>query len=280
VPDVATTRRERSAANAAPDPACAPAAPSITRRGFLAGVSLLPLAAALSPRFLAQARAASPGYVFFTEHQAAVVREATARLIPGPTDDPAEAGHPGAREADVVRFVDRLLGAFGSDPPQVHSGGPWSDRPDPSQPDYMASFVPLTRVQTLAWQRRIGALQQTYRDGVDVLDARAGGDFSTAPAPDQDAILASSDAAGFRDVLFTHAVEGMYSVPEYGGNAGLAGWRDIGFRGDTQPVGYTPAEVSRSDGPDPLILDGVVAQLAGRFDAVGAALAGRWRRGG
>ena len=39
---------------------------------------------------------------FFTEHQAAVVEAATARIAPGPTDDPAEAGHPGAREAGVT----------------------------------------------------------------------------------------------------------------------------------------------------------------------------------
>ena len=50
--------------------------------------------------------------------------------------------------------------------------------------------------------------------------------------------------------MFSHAIEGMYSAPEYGGNAGLVGWRDIGFPGDVQPVGYTPAQVSTSDGPD------------------------------
>ena len=38
---------------------------------------------------------------FFTGHQAAVVEAATARIAPGPLDDPAEAGHPGAREADA-----------------------------------------------------------------------------------------------------------------------------------------------------------------------------------
>ena len=274
---VGSTRSERSEVRAAPDRAHGPATKSITRRRFLAGASLLPLAAALPPRLLVRARAAGPAYVFFTEHQAAVVREATARLIPGPTDDPSEAGHPGAREANVVGFIDILLGAFSFVPAEVHAGGPWSNRPDPSQPDHMATFVPLTRIQTLAWQRRIRELQQGYRDGVDLLDSEAGGDFSTAPAAQQDAILASSGAASFRDLLFTHAIEGMYSVPEYGGNAGLVGWQDIHFRGDTQPVGYTPHEVSSSDGPDPVAVEGVAAQLAAGFDAAAAALAARWR---
>ena len=275
-----STRSQRSGVSAAPDGAHGPTAKSITRRRFLAAASLLPLAAALSPRLLARARAADPSYVFFTAHQAAVVREATARLIPGPTDDPSEAGHPGAREADVVGFVDTLLGAFSFAPAEVHAGGPWSNRPDPSQPDYMATFVPLTRIQTLAWQRRIRGLQQAYRDGVDLLDSQAGGDFSTAPPAEQDTILASSGAAGFRDLLFTHAIEGMYSVPEYGGNAGLVGWQDIRFRGDTQPVGYTPHEVTSSDGPDPVVVDGAVAGLAAGFDAAATALAVRWRGGG
>ena len=35
----------------------------------------------------------------------------------------------------------------------------------------------------------------------------------------------------------------MYAVPEYGGNANLVGWSDIKFPGDSQPRGYTNAEV-------------------------------------
>ena len=49
---------------------------------------------------------------FFTEHEAAVVEAATARIAPGPKDDPAEAGHPGAREAGVTGYIDTMLGAL------------------------------------------------------------------------------------------------------------------------------------------------------------------------
>ncbi len=52
-------------------------------------------------------------------------------------------------------------------------------------------------------------------------------------------------------MLFTHAIEGTYSVPEYGGNHALVGWRDIGFPGDSQPTGYSDAEVSERDDPGP-----------------------------
>src|SRR5688572_9026618 len=103
--------------------------PELSRRRFLQAASLLPLAAALPKGWLAQAMAA-PGdtFTFFDAHQAAVVVEATARLIPGPDDDPLEAGHAGAREANVVRYIDVLLGAFTATPPRIFTAGPWSDR--------------------------------------------------------------------------------------------------------------------------------------------------------
>ena len=243
----------------------------VTRRTFLAGSGLLPLALALGPDLLlrAGAVAAAESFRFFDEHQAAVVREATARLIPGPADDPTEVGHPGAREAGVVGYVDTLLGAFTFATPAVLAGGPFSDRPDPTRPNDMATFVPLTRVQEHAWRLRVEQLQEAYRDGVATLDRLAGGDFATLPGPAQDAVLMQDEAVAFRDVLFTHAIEGTYSVPEYGGNAGLVGWQEIRFAGDRQPLGWSDAEVSRSDGPDPAVVDGVVRAVVELLGAAG-----------
>lgn len=237
----------------------------ISRRAFLSRASLLPLAALLPRGLLRDALANASAFRFLTDHEAAVVREATARLIPGPQDDPAEIGHPGAREADVVRYVDTMLGAFALRPPRIHAGGPFSDRSG-SRVNHMERFVPLSRVQRLVWERRIAELQKAYREGIVLLDGQAGGDFAAAPPPVQDAVLASAEATDFRNLLFTHAIEGMYAVPEYGGNAGLAGWSDIEFPGDTQPRGYTPAQVAESDGPDPVVADAVVDALLGLFD--------------
>jgi hypothetical protein len=246
-------------------------ADGLSRRTFLAGSVLLPLAVALGPDLLVRARAAAAAesFRFFDAHQAAVVREATARLIPGPTDDPAELGHPGAREAGVVGYIDVLLAAFSFETPAVHAGGPFSNRPDPARPDDMATFVPLTRLQAQAWRTRVTQLQQTYRDGVVLLDRLAGGDFAGATAPAKDAALMQHDAAAFRDVLFTHAIEGTYSVPEYGGNVGLVGWQEIHFAGDVQPVGWSDAKVAESDGPDPAVVDGVVQAVVHLLGATG-----------
>jgi hypothetical protein len=202
-------------------------------------------------------------FQFFSSHQAAVVEAATARIAPGPADDPAEAGHPGAREANVTGYIDSMLGALGaldSAAPLIYAGGPWSNR-HTSGPDLMARFTGLDPVARIAWRRRLQAWQQQYRQGIATLDKLAGGDFATVGHAEQDKILAGSGAAAFTSLLFEHTIEGLYAAPEYGGNRDLAGWKDIGFPGDIQPRGYTPDEVSRSDGPDPVDNTGIVAEV-------------------
>lgn len=200
------------------------------------------------------------GFGFFSSHQGAVVEDATARIAPGPADDPAEAGHPGAREAGVVHYIDRLLSAMdGTATPLIFAGGPWSNR-HTSGPDMMASFIALDPVARIAWGTRIAGWQRQYKQGIASLDKLAGGDFSTAPAAAQDKILAKPAVSAFLALLFEHTIEGMYANPEYGGNRELAGWKDIGYPGDSQPRGYTSDEVSRSDGHDPVGGAPVVAQ--------------------
>ena len=200
---------------------------------------------------------------FFTADQAAVIEAATARIAPGPADDPAEAGHPGAREAGVTGYIDAMLAALGDlddAAPLIFAGGPWSSR-HTSGPDLMARFVTLDPVARIAWRRRLAGWQQQYRAGIATLDKLAGGDFAAAGHTKQDKILASSSVSTFMALLYEHTIEGLYSAPEYGGNRGLAGWKDIAFPGDIQPRGYTPDEVTRSDGHDPVDNTGVVADV-------------------
>jgi hypothetical protein len=202
---------------------------------------------------------------FFTSHQAAVVEDATARIAPGPRDDPAEAGHPGAREAAVTGYIDTMLGALGAlgdddPPPMIFAGGPWSNR-HTSGPDLMATFVKLDPVAKIAWRKRLVGWQQQYTRGIAALDKLAGGDFTKATHAEQDKILATQSVSTFTALLFEHTIEGLYASPEYGGNQGLAGWKDIGFPGDIQPRGYTSDEVERSDGHDPLSHTAIVADV-------------------
>jgi Gluconate 2-dehydrogenase subunit 3 len=246
----------------------------MSRRAVLGALSLLPLAASI-PGVL-PAASADTGYRFLTPHQAAVLDAATRRLIPGPTDHPLEIGHPGAAEANVVGYLDTMLSAFSFSPPAVHAGGPWSNRAGGSQ-DFMANFVPLDRAQTYGWQQRIANYRQQYTTGIALLDQRAGGDFTKVLKLRQDLILGHGNTLSFTHLLFEHTIEAMYAAPEYGGNAGLAGWTDIYFPGDNQPRGYSDAEVEAAQW-DPVGIppNGIIAQLLnGGWQQVIAKLGGK-----
>ena len=224
----------------------------VSRRTVLGGLSLLPLvavngvppAASADPADVVDA--ADTPYLYLSPHQAAVLDAATRRLIPGPGDDPGETS-PGAHEANVVGYIDIMLAAFSFSPPKVHAGGPWSNRAGGSE-DFMANFVPLDRAQNYAWQQRIADYRSEYTNGIALLDQLAGGDFTSVSKTKQNSILATGQAVSFTQLLFGHAIEGMYSVPEYGGNANLVGWQDIKWPGDIQPRGYTNAEVEAPEG--------------------------------
>jgi hypothetical protein len=186
----------------------------------------------------------APGGGFFTAEEHAVIGAACDRLIP-PTDD-----HPGGQALGCADYIDGLLGAFAVEPPRIWAGGPFSGRAGGEAG--FTRFVPLTRVEQLAWRTRIeGSLgqperefngpvrgwQAEYRDGLAAL----GVDFAELDGAAQDARL---DAAPtFRALLYQHACEGAYGAPEYGGNRDLAGWRAIGYPGDVQPRGFSDAEV-------------------------------------
>lgn len=238
---------------------------TFSRRAFVgsaaagaASFGFLPLLRSLPASTVAAAFAQRSELRWLTEHQAAVVVEATARLIPGPSDVEGETTG-GAREAGVVNYIDLMLGAYMEDPPRIFAGGPFSDRHGGASND-MATFVPLAPWEDELWRSRIDQIGEWYIVGIDGLDEAAGGDFSAVTPERMDEILAADivlpeelqPPSGFRRVLFEHAVEGTYAVPEYGGNAGLVGWSGIGYAGDVAPEGWTGTEITESDGPDPV----------------------------
>ncbi|HWB67114.1 MAG TPA: gluconate 2-dehydrogenase subunit 3 family protein [Mycobacteriales bacterium] len=253
-----------------------------TRRTVVAAIGLAPVAS-LAPSILAESKARAAhgaGYRFFDAHQAAVVKAAAARLVPGPHDDPVEAllGSPGATEADVVRYIDTMLSAFDFARPRIFAGGPWSNRHG-GKHDYMKRFVKLAPRQRDAWHRRIKLLRRQYAAAVKSLDAAVSTkNFATASALEQDNALTKLDDV--RDLIFGHTIEGMYSVPEYGGNRNLVGWHSISWPGDTQPRGYTPDEVERNDGADVVLVSGIVARVLDLLPDAAQRMAARgWPRG-
>jgi gluconate 2-dehydrogenase gamma chain len=139
---------------------------------------------------------------FFTAAEARIVTAACERIFPG------DATGPGATEAGVVIYIDRqLAGPYGSDKNR-YSKGPWLE----SYPEH-------------GYQGKENP-RDTYRHGI-----RGLGDFTKLSVDEQTKKLTSIEKTHFFQLLRTHTIEGMFSDPMHGGNAGLIGWQLIGFPG-------------------------------------------------
>jgi gluconate 2-dehydrogenase gamma chain len=180
--------------------------------------------------------------LFFTEHEWATVEAATARIIP--TDH-----HPGAREAKVVRFIDRMLAGTQFIFPAADGNG----------------FLRMEGLEEEAWRERIETRRTFYRDGIRELDAlaeaRHGHPFIDLDDDAQDAVLeelsgaakparfalnddgvglggapagnqpVNEDFLEFFPLLVLNTRQGFYGDPVYGGNENRVGWGVIGFDG-------------------------------------------------
>jgi gluconate 2-dehydrogenase gamma chain len=140
---------------------------------------------------------------FFTAAEARTVQAACARIFP------SDESGPGATEANVIVYIDRqLAGPWGRDKYR-YTKGPWVE----SFPEhgYQAKENP----------------RQIYRAGIPTL----GDDFASLPPEGQDERLRAIEHTPFFELLRTHTIEGMFSDPLHGGNAGLIGWQLVGFPG-------------------------------------------------
>jgi len=96
----------------------------------------------------------------------------------------------------------------------------------------------------------LAGLRDVYRNGLGALDALArtseGAAFvdlaASAQAQVRDAarLVAPDPRRGtnFLGIVVQHTMEGLFSVPEYGGNRRQGGWRLAGLEGDSQPLGF------------------------------------------
>jgi gluconate 2-dehydrogenase gamma chain len=139
---------------------------------------------------------------FFATAEARVVQAASERIFP------SDASGPGATEAGVVIYIDRqLAGPYGADKYRY------------TQPPFVES-VPEHGYQGKQNPREI------YREGVRLLES-----FAELPVAQQDQRLRAIQASIFFRLLRQHTIEGMFSDPLHGGNAGLSGWQLIGYPG-------------------------------------------------
>lgn len=140
----------------------------------------------------------SAKYQFFSSIEAAEIEAMAAQIIP--TDDA-----PGAREAQVIHFIDRVLMTFDHD----------------KQPIYRQGLQDL--------QHRM----QELFPGADK--------FSSLNSAQQIQLLTTIEKTDFFELVRLHTIMGYLSRPEYGGNHDQAGWKLIGFQDEMTyepPFGY------------------------------------------
>jgi gluconate 2-dehydrogenase gamma chain len=145
---------------------------------------------------------------FFNDDETRTITALTERLMPGAP------GSPGATDAGVTNYIDLAL------------AGAYQDQ------------------------------QYFYRCGLTQLDAHCkqayGKEFRHLTPEQQDETIAALQqgkapefvwptAQAFFTTARTHAMEGMFADPVYGGNKNFAGWRLVGFPG-AQPF-YTPEDM-------------------------------------
>ncbi|WP_411720682.1 gluconate 2-dehydrogenase subunit 3 family protein, partial [Mycetocola sp.] len=176
------------------------------------------------------------GPIHFSKDEWDTIEAATARIIP--TDH-----HPGAREAKVVRFIDRMLAGTQFVFPAADGIG----------------WLRMEGLEEKAWQERIALRQALYANGVKQLDEIARGSFgerfidladdqqddvleqiSGKPKPTHFSFDAAEDdglggaPAGnqpvnedfldFFPLLVLNTRQGFYGDPVYGGNENRVGW--------------------------------------------------------
>ena len=195
---------------------------------------------------------------FFTRPEAEVIEAFTARIIPGDADDP------GAREAGVVTYIDRMLAAHEGWPEPVYGNPPYAEPVDgPGSEELVDGVIQVNQDELERYGDQYAATpREIYRLAVVVIESQAealhGTGFAQLPEELQDELvemMAEDEMPGFTTpsaeavfgLIREHTIQGMFSDPVYGGNRELVGWWVIGYPGAQRA--YTPAEVG-SEGTD------------------------------
>jgi gluconate 2-dehydrogenase gamma chain len=177
--------------------------------GAIAGTGLVPqalaqtheheTAAAEVAEAPAHTHASGEGHgAFFNDDDAATVLAFTERLMPGAP------GMPGARDADVLNYIDLALAGAYADLQDFYRRG-------------------LAQLEAFC--------QQAHKASFARLDAARQDAVIMALEEGKAAVFTYPTAQAFFNTLRTHTMEGMFADPVYGGNKDFAGWKLVGFPG-------------------------------------------------
>jgi gluconate 2-dehydrogenase gamma chain len=145
---------------------------------------------------------------FFNHADAATIAAFTERLMPSAPDKP------GARDADVLNYIDLAL------------AGAYSELQD---------FYRRGLSQLEAYCR------STYKEPFVRLNAEQQDEVITSLENGKATGFTYPTAREFFNTLRTHTMEGMFADPLYGGNKNFAGWKLVGFPG-AQAI-FTPSDL-------------------------------------
>ena len=148
---------------------------------------------------------------FFNHADAATIAAISERIMPSAPDKP------GARNADVLNYIDLALAGAYADLQDFYRRG-LASLEAYCRSTHKEPFVRLTEAQQ-------DEVLQALEDG------KAAG--FTWPSSKE-----------FFNTLRTHTMEGMFADPLYGGNKDFAGWRLVGFPG-AQAI-FTPTDLQNT----------------------------------
>jgi gluconate 2-dehydrogenase gamma chain len=135
---------------------------------------------------------------FFNHADASTIAAFTERLMPSAPDKP------GARDADVLNYIDLALAGAYAEMQDFYRRG-------------LASLEAHCRA--------------TYKESFVHLPPEKQDEVITALEAGNATGFAWPSAREFFSILRTHTMEGMFADPLYGGNRDFAGWRLVGFPG-------------------------------------------------
>ena len=184
----------------------------LSRREMLKRAVVAGAAAALPAPGSEAARVQPPPESFetLTADQGATLRAVVARLIP------SDERGPGALEAGAATYIDRAL------------AGPLAG----SREAYRAGLAALDRYARAAQGAPFAALDAAGQDVLlGAVEANAAPEFGPG-------------AAGFFNLVLTHAIQGTFSDPAHGGNVDFIGWKMLGYPGVRTTV---PPDLQRID---------------------------------
>lgn len=167
----------------------------VRRAGMLGAAAALPGAAAAAPA-VADA-AASDALKALTAAEATTLDAVLQRLFP------TDATGPGAKEANVIRYID------------------WSLAGDLSvfRGPYASAIASIDAYSTATYGAAFAALTPVQQDQVlSNMEANK----ATGFAPSSSAVF---------EMIRTHAIQGMFGDPAHGGNVGFVGWNLVRFPG-------------------------------------------------